>query len=130
MGENKIHEARFDDDMFNRLKRWTTTVNQDEPIIAGDDVTVRDVAALIGEIEWLKKRLDSERNRLGDECDRLVLEWYEKVKEVEDKLGCYEPSPRCDGCGEHLRINWVCDSGERPECSGGPQKQPPDQSGR
>ena len=54
-----------------------------EPVIAEDDITVEDIRALLGEIDRLNAEVDSERNRLGDECDRLVFDWHEKVQEVE-----------------------------------------------
>ena len=62
--------------------------------------------------------LQAERDRLGNECDRLVIEWFDEVKKVEAKLRQYEPPPKCSGCGHDLGIEWVCEGLDDPECAG------------
>jgi hypothetical protein len=36
-------------------------------------------------VRAVEAELESERNRLGDECDRLVIEWFDKVKTLEEE---------------------------------------------
>ena len=94
------------------LKKWALK-NKGQPIIADDDIRCEDIADLVDEIERLSALVESERERLGDECDRLVIDWHDKVKEVE--ANSYQSPGGCSDCGNPLVPMWVC---EQYDCGG------------
>lgn len=91
----------------------------------------RENANLRKRVEALEAEVESERRRLGDECDRLVIEWHDKVEDLEETLAeCREAhamtrrredrikaerndlrNPEtCCGCGGAATFaKWICE---------------------
>ena len=130
--------SRLDEDLYQGLKNYVEKHSHSAPIIPDDDISVGCVAALLGEIDRLRAEVESERKRLGDECDRIVLDWHDTVEEVKknsavdiERLGgqiddmvaevhktrksCYQSPGGCSDCGNPLVPTWVC---EQYDCGG------------
>ncbi len=54
------------------------------------------------------------RDQMGDEMDRIVLDWHTKLQEVENA----QAPPKCSGCGYDCGVMWVCEGFDDPECGG------------
>lgn len=101
------------DDTIKRMRDFVAAQRRDIPIIAHDDISVGDISDLLSEIDRLSLEVESERQRLGDECDRLVIEWAEYAQGIHNvSRNCESKSP-CPKCGGTQRIVWGCD-----ECHG------------
>ncbi len=97
------------------LKKWALK-NTGQPIIADDDIRCEDIAQLVDEIDRLNALVESERQRLGDECDRIVFDWHEHTEEI--KKNSHQSPGDCTGCGAALVPQWVCDGFAEPGCPG------------
>ena len=104
-------------DEIERLRKERQRLILDH--LSSEGQWIEHTGELNAEIEKLKAEGDSERNRLGDECDRLVFEWHDKVKEVEKQRDqCQSESRRSKeelkefkSFVKEIRDGYDCDTG-------------------
>lgn len=97
------------DDVVSRMRELVSCGQLDRPIISDDSISIGDISDLLEEIDRLTLEVETERRRLGDECDRLVIEWADYLRETEEKLKTYESAPTCKKCGQTMKISWTCE---------------------